>query len=89
MNTSNNIDKGGPVLGLPSLRGSARQVAWAEQIREQAIRTAMDTLCRVPAANIVLACEAIEALVSFENASDWIDARYKNFHANVLAGGAQ
>jgi hypothetical protein len=89
VNTSSNITKGGPVLGLPTLRGSSRQVAWAEQIREQAIRTALDTLCRVPAANIVSACEAIEALVGFEEASAWIDARYMNFHANSLAGGAQ
>lgn len=79
----------GPVVGLPTLVGSERQVAWAAPIRERSIRRAMLTMCHVPEAARAKACDIVEAVLNQASAGWWIEHRDDDFSAVALLGGAQ
>lgn len=81
--------KGGPVDGLPPLQGSERQVAWAADIRDAALRRALLTMLHVPRDLVAKACEAVQVLVDSTSAHWWIEHRADDFSAPALARGAK
>ena len=80
---------GGPVEGLPKLQGSERQVAWANDIREAALRRALTTMCHVPEALLTKACDTVQMLVDSTSAHWWIEHRGDDFSAAALVRGAK
>lgn len=69
--------------GLPELKGSPKQIAWAEQIRAEKAEALKPFKEKFQAAENNKAAEIglniIENLFKNDNASFWIDARFMNF----------
>lgn len=68
---------------LPELKGSDKQIAWAEQIRAEKAEKLKPFIEKLQAAEKTAAVKTglkvIEDLLSQESASFWIDTRFKNF----------
>ncbi len=83
------ITPGGPVLDLPPLTGTPRQIEWASKIRDKAIRLSMSTLCSDPASQRERACDLMLTMLTKSEASVWIDARFGDFNAAAIARDAK
>lgn len=82
----------GNFANLPPLRGTERQVAWAQQIRVNALNRAFASLGVADSALRAAACDQVEqALLTQDSASWWIEHRAERWDmpASVLKAKEQ
>jgi hypothetical protein len=68
-----------PLEGLPRLRGSDKQVVWAEKLRQRAVLVALASVRGTTGELLQSACDQIQALLEQDAAAWWIDHRNDDF----------
>jgi hypothetical protein len=72
-------------MDLPELKGSSKQIAWAETIRAKKIKDLLDLKSRLlDSANKQTAIEIIDCRIAKDEATYWIDNRDTNYNPEWL-----